>query len=219
MVSTPCGPTANMALVHLYLPQVSLSCVPPSHSCALCFVHVRMENPVRGEDCTQPRWNRAQATGPGWSKSVRSRVQKFPDQSQGSELAGSYKDWTGWWHQTKGRLVPCPKPFGQLWACSRGWGDEHQGTAEHTQTCGSSACEPVCPCSHTCSQVCTCLLSTRVCRASLCGHGYACACKGSTGASWQCEPAVCVRNSLARVLHIAFVLTFTPCLCTRVLLL
>lgn len=49
----------------------------------------------------------------------------------------------------RGDWYPVPRPFGQLWACSSGWRDGHQGTAEHTQTCGSSACEPVCPCSHT----------------------------------------------------------------------
>ena len=160
MASTPCGPMAIMALVHLYLPQVSLSCLPPSHSCAVCFAHVGMENPGRGEGCTQPRWNRAQSTGPGPSKRRDCAVSDHvAEQALGTEIPRSASGLRSSWKlQGLGRMggtsqrgdwYPVPRPFGQLWACSRGWRDGHQGTAEHTQTCGSSACEPVCPCSHT----------------------------------------------------------------------
>ena len=132
MASTPCGPMAIMALVHLYLPQVSLSCLPPSHSCAVCFAHVGMENPGRGEGCTQPRWNRAQSTGPGPSKSIRSRVRKFPDQPQGSDPAGSYKDWAGWGAPAKGETGT--QSQGPLGSCGHAAGGGGMGTKAQLST-------------------------------------------------------------------------------------
>ena len=132
MVSTPCGPMAIMALVHLYLPQVSLSCLPPSHSCAVCFAHVGMENPGRGAGCTQPRWNRAQSTGPGRRKSIRSRVRKFPDQPQGSDPAGSYKDWAGWGAPAKGETGT--QSQGPLGSCGRAAGGGGMGTKAQLST-------------------------------------------------------------------------------------